>query len=39
VRALRLRSLLFRGARGAEYAEAARWLGSAQVDRFLQSDG
>jgi GT2 family glycosyltransferase len=37
VRALRLRGAVFRGERGAAYAEAARWLASAPADRFLQS--
>jgi GT2 family glycosyltransferase len=38
VRALRLRGVVFRGERGAAYAQAARWLASAPAERFLQSD-
>lgn len=38
VRALRLRGGVFRGERGAAYAEAARWLASAPAERFLQSN-
>jgi N-acetylglucosaminyl-diphospho-decaprenol L-rhamnosyltransferase len=33
---LRLRGLLFRGARGREYREAARWLASAPVPALLE---
>jgi GT2 family glycosyltransferase len=36
-RALRLRALVFPGARGREYADAARWLASDTVEGFLQS--
>lgn len=39
VRALRLRSLLFPGERGRSYGDAAHWLGSGALDRFLQSSG
>lgn len=39
VRALRLRSLLFPGERGRSYGDAAHWLGSGPLDRFLQSSG
>jgi hypothetical protein len=37
VRALRFRSLVFRGDRGQTYAEAARWLGSRSVEALVQS--
>jgi hypothetical protein len=35
--ALRLRGLLFRGERGRQYREAARWLASGSVERLLES--
>jgi N-acetylglucosaminyl-diphospho-decaprenol L-rhamnosyltransferase len=34
---LRLRGLVFRGARGASYRDAARWLGSGSVEALLES--
>lgn len=34
--ALRLRALLFRGERGRQYGEAARWLGSGDVEALLR---
>jgi GT2 family glycosyltransferase len=34
--ALRLRALLFRGERGRRYSEAARWLGSGDVETLLR---
>jgi hypothetical protein len=39
VRALRLRGLLFPGERGRGYREAAAWLASGPVERFLESSG
>jgi len=35
---LRLRGLLFRGARGSEYREAARWLAAAPVTALLEQE-
>lgn len=37
VRALRLRALVFGGQRGRTYGEAARWLGSRNVEALVQS--
>ena len=37
VRALRFRSLVFRGARGRTYADAGRWLAARSVDSLVQS--
>ncbi|MBI4172193.1 MAG: glycosyltransferase family 2 protein [Actinobacteria bacterium] len=34
--ALRLRALLFRGERGRQYGEAARWLGSGDIEALLR---
>ena len=36
--ALRFRGLLFRGARGREYRESARWLASARVPALLERE-
>jgi N-acetylglucosaminyl-diphospho-decaprenol L-rhamnosyltransferase len=39
VRALRLRGVVFSGARGRTYSDAASWLASGPVEGFLQSSG